>query len=148
MPTKTPVLVHVTHRFEAPAERVFEAWLDPREIGGWMFGVVLPDEILHVHVDARVGGSFSFLVRREGREIDHVGEYLEVDRPRRLAFTWGVRGESDGAGSRVTVDIASAGSGATLDLTHELPADWAEYAARTEGAWTKMLGALDAWLAR
>lgn len=38
--------------------------------------------------DASAGGRFSFLVLRGGEEIDHVGEYIALERPRRLAFTW------------------------------------------------------------
>ena len=147
MTTKSPVLVRVSHRFHAPAERVYDAWLDPRMIGRWMFGVALPEEVLHLHVDARVGGSFSFLVRREGREIDHVGEYLELDRPRHLAFTWGIRGAEGGAASRVAIEIVPTEAGCELTLNHELHPDWADYAERTEKSWATMIGILDGALA-
>jgi uncharacterized protein YndB with AHSA1/START domain len=50
------VAVRVTRCFSAAPERVF---------------------------DARIGGSFSFVVRRQGEEIDHMGTYLEIDRPQR-----------------------------------------------------------------
>ena len=94
-----------------------------------------------ISLDARVGGSFSFVVRRQGEEIDHVGEYLEIHRPRRLVFTWGIRmGTTDS--SRVTIDIAPLEKGCELTLIHELHPDWADYADRTEAAWTKMLDAL------
>ena len=89
-PTAT---VTVRRRFSASAEQVFDAWLDPAMIGQWMFGPKLRDEeIVSLKVDAQVGGRFSFVVRREGKELDHVGKYLEIDRPRRLVFTWGDRG--------------------------------------------------------
>jgi uncharacterized protein YndB with AHSA1/START domain len=148
MDTKSPVVVHVTHRFHAPTEHVFDAWVDPRTIRLWMFGVTLPDEVLHLNVEARVGGTFSFLIRREGREIDHVGEYLEVDRPRRLAFTWGVRGDETGSPSRVVLDLRPLDKGSELTLTHHLPPESAEQAARTEAGWKKMIAALDEVLGR
>lgn len=142
MNTEEPVNVRVTRRFAATAERVFDAWLDPGIIGKWMFGHALRDEeVLRIAVDARVGGALSFLVRRRGQELDHVGRYLEIDRPRRLAFTWGIVGESTDE-SRVTIDIAPQKSGCELTLTHAMDAKWADYASRTEAGWTKMLDAL------
>lgn len=141
MQTGSDIRVTVVHRFEAAPERVFDAWLSPGLLGQWMFGAKLRDEeILRISVDGRVGGSFSFLVRRQGEEIDHVGKYLEIDRPRRLVFTWGI-GEGDS--SRVVIDIVPSGTGCELTLTHELHPDWADYTARTEAGWTKMLGVLD-----
>src|SRR5215510_11160287 len=140
------VKVSVTRHFDAPPERVFDAWLDPEMIGKWMFGPALrEEEVLRIVADARVGGSFSFLVRRQGYEIDHVGKYREIDRPRRLVFTWGVAGESDDE-SLVIIEIIPHESGAELTLTHEMDAKWADYASRTEAGWTKMLEALAAAL--
>jgi uncharacterized protein YndB with AHSA1/START domain len=142
MSTAPRINVRVTRRYTAPPERVFDAWLNPEMIGKWMFGPALRDEeIVRLSLDARVGGSFSFVVRRQGEEIDHIGEYLEIDRPRRLVFTWGIRMETTDS-SRVTIDIAPLEKGCELTLVHELHPDWADYADRTEAGWTKMLEAL------
>lgn len=137
------VEVRVVRRFTVPAERVFDAWLTPRLLGQWMFGPAVREEkILRLDIDPRVGGQFSMLVERNGQPIDHVGTYLEIDRPRRLAFTWGIRGESDGDASRVRIDIAPAEAGCELTLVHSLPPRWAEYAQRTQHGWSTMLDAL------
>lgn len=145
--TRENVLVRVTRRFSASPERVFDAWLDPAMIGRFMFGPALrEEEVVRLTLDARVGGSFSFVVRRQGEEIDHIGEYLEIDRPRRLAFTWGIAQESSPDMSRVIIDIAPQETGSELTLTHELHPDWADYADRTEAAWAKMLDMLVAVL--
>ena len=134
--------VRVSRRFEAPAERVFDAWLTPAMIGRWMFGPALRDEeILRIDLDARVGGAFSFLVRRQGAEIDHVGRYLEIERPRRLAFTWGIAGESVDE-SRVTIDIEPLDRGCELSLVHAMDPRWADFADRVRTGWTTMLDAL------
>ena len=97
---------------------------------------------MRISLDPQVGGSFSFVVRRQGKEIDHIGKYLEIDRPRRLVFTWGVKQDS-GDSSRVMVDIVAQGPGHELTLTHELDPAWADYANRTRDSWTKMLQVLD-----
>lgn len=56
-----------------------------------MFGPAVRDEaIVRLDLAPHVGGSFSFVVRRQGEEINHVGTYLEIERRRRLVFTWGI----------------------------------------------------------
>jgi uncharacterized protein YndB with AHSA1/START domain len=140
--TTEPVIVRVSQQFTAAAERVFDAWLDPATIGRWMFGPALrEEEILHVRVDPRVGGSFSFLVRRGTLEIVHVGEYRELSRPTRLVFTWGIAGESTDE-SVVTIDIVPQGAGCELTLTHAMDPKWQEHAERTQAGWTKMIRVL------
>jgi uncharacterized protein YndB with AHSA1/START domain len=142
MGAPSPITVRVSRAFDASPERVFDAWLDPQLIGTWMFGSRLRDEeVLRVAVDARVGGAFSFLVRRGEQEIDHVGVYLAIERPRRLVFTWGIAGESSNE-SLVTIDIAAMPTGCELTLTHVMHPKWADYASRTQAGWTKMLDAL------
>lgn len=142
-----PARVVVTRGFDTSAERVFDAWLDPAMIGRWMFGPALREEtIIHLKLDARVGGSFSFKVDRAGQDIDHIGVYREIDRPRRLVFTWGIAGMSDGE-SVVVIDIVPHASGCELTLTHEMQPQWADYAPRVAQGWTTMLTALGKALA-
>ena len=136
-----PVAARVTHHFRAAPGRVFDAWLDPDMIGRFMFGPHLRDEqIVRLSSDPRIGGKFSFVVRRQGEEIDHIGEYLELDRPRRLVFTWAVADDADN--SRVVIDIEPAELGSELTLSHEMGPQWADFVPRAREAWSKMLNAL------
>jgi uncharacterized protein YndB with AHSA1/START domain len=137
-----PIKAVVTQQFTAPAERVFDAWLDPNSIGRWMFGPTVRDEqIVRLGLEPRVGGKFSFVVRRQQNEVDHVGEYLEIDRPKRLVFTWATR-DSLPDTSRIVVEIVPAGKGCTLTLTHEMGAAWKDFVDRAAGSWRLMLGKL------
>jgi len=146
MEGETNLTARVVRRLTARPERAFDAWLTPYMIGKWMFGPHLRDEeVISIKTDARVGGSFSFLVRRQDKEIDHVGEYLEIVRPRRIVFTWATRDDLPDT-SRVTVEITPSGIGSEITLTHELQADWADYVNQTEAAWTRMLDALASML--
>lgn len=136
-----PPSARVTRRFNATPERVFDAWLDPSKINGFLFGPNLRDEeVVSIIVDPRVGGRFSFLVRRQGQEIDHIGEYLEIDRPHRLAFTWGTA--QDGSSSRVSIEVVPLDQGCELTLTHELDPAWADFVDRASESWAKMIDAL------
>ncbi len=146
-------------KFSVPPRRVYEAILDPAMIARFMFGPLLrEEEILHIRNDPRVGGEFSYKVRRGQAEIDHVGRFLELDPPvafssenattldsrtpegrsGRIAFTWAIAPEKDG--STVTIDIAPTKEGCTVTLKHEMAPEWADFLDRSRAAWEKMLG--------
>lgn len=137
-----PVLT-VTRKFSQPAERVFDAWLDPKIASRFLF--TTPDStMIRADIDARAGGKFCFIDRRETGEfkgdIEHVGEYLVIDRPRKLVFTFGVP-QFDPRMTTVTIGIVPSGGGCELTLTHEgVPPEWAE---KTSEGWGKILAAAE-----
>jgi uncharacterized protein YndB with AHSA1/START domain len=140
MTDETRAEVRVSHRFSASAERVFDAWLDPKTAGAWLFATPT-GQMVRVEIDARVGGAFCFTDRRDGEDIDHVGHYEVIERPKRLVFTFGVPKFSAEV-TRVSLDIVTLDTGCELTLTHTgvLP----DYAERTVGGWTMILNRLAA----
>lgn len=131
--------LRITRHFDARAERVFDAWLNPGTAGRWLFATP-QGEMVKVDIDARVGGRFCFRDRRDGVDVDHVGQYLEIDRPRRLVFSFGVPKYSE-ATTRVSIDIVPAGSGCDLTLLHEqVLAEWAD---ATQHGWGEILAHLE-----
>jgi len=130
----------VTRRFAAPPERVFDAWLDRKLVEKWFAPGMGP--MVRVDIEPRVGGGFSFVQRRQG---DAGARDVDLLRPRRLVFSWGVPADSPDK-SRVVVEIAPQGNGSELTLTHEMHPSWADHTARTGAAWTKMLDAMAAAL--
>ena len=140
-----PVILQVKRRFEAAPERVFDAWLDPHTARRWLF-VGDDGEIVQARIDARVGGCFSFVRRGREGDLEHVGEYLEIDRPRRLVFTFAVPALSP-EHDRVTIEIARLDRGCELTLTSQMsPQIYAEWGEQTREGWTAMLGGLAATL--
>lgn len=135
-----PIVVTVERRIDAPAERVFDAWLDPASVGRWLFAT--PDGVMkRVEIDPRVGGRF-LIVERRGEELaEHFGEYLEIDRPRRLVFSFAA--VRDSGTTRVTVTVTPDGDGSRLTLVHEMDPQWAEYEDRTREGWANILESLD-----
>ncbi len=106
----------------ATPERVFAAWSEPESLRVWM----CPGEIARaeVEVDFRVGGRFRIVMFGE-REYAQHGEYLEIDPPKRLSFTWVSEWlPEDQAHTRVHVSLEPAGDGETrIRVVHEaLPA--------------------------
>ena len=142
MTTDRRASIRVTHRFSQSPERVFDAWLDPAKAKKFLFATPV-GEMVRAEIDARVGGRFTFVDRRNGEDIEHVGEYLEIDRPRRLVFAFAVP-KFSAERTTVIIEIAPSVSGCELALTHEgvLP----EYASRTEGGWNMILEGLAAAL--
>lgn len=145
MPTDQEQAIKVARRFDASAERVFDAWLDPATTKEWLYATD-DGEIVRCDIDARVGGSWT-IVRRgpspeppnEVIEMEHTGGYVEVDRPRRLVFTFGVPTFSDET-TTVSVDLVPDGEGCEVTLTNQgVPEEWAE---RTEQGWRMILDRL------
>lgn len=135
--------VRVERRFGAPCERVFDAWLDADTAGNWLFAT--PEgEMVRVDIDARAGGRYEIVERRNGEDVLHTGTYEEIERPRRLVFTLQVPKYSDDS-SRVAVDFAPApDGGCTLVLdAGEAPA---EDAAKYVRGWSMVLDGLAAQL--
>ena len=105
----------VNRRINQPARKIFEAWLNPEMMAKYM----IPDDgftVPHCEIDARVGGRFSFIVRRD-KDNPHAGTYLVIDRYSRIEFTW----ESPFAaqGSVVTLTFTPVEDGVTdVELTH------------------------------
>jgi uncharacterized protein YndB with AHSA1/START domain len=96
--------------------------------------------MVRVDIDARIGGKFLMVRRSDGDDVEHVGEYLVIERPRRLVFTFAVPKFSTQF-TQVTIEIAATTGGCTLTLTHEgvLP-EWAE---RTQEGWGMILNGLN-----
>lgn len=138
----TITFVQITRRFDAPPERVFDAWVDPKKAYRWLF--TSPTSETHsTEMEARVGGKWSITDRRDGVDYTALGEYLEIDRPRRLLFTFGMPQFSPEF-TRVIVEIAADGAGSILTLTQEGVPE--AHAKATEEGWGKMFDGLEAAL--
>jgi uncharacterized protein YndB with AHSA1/START domain len=147
----TPIVVWVAHSYNAPAERLFDAWLTPNQAARFLFAT-RTGNIMRCEIDPRVGGQFLVTDRRpmaDGDEsvfdAEHSGTYLEIDRPKRLVFEFAVPPYNEEP-TRVTLDfIAQGASNTELVLTHELgTSELARmYEQQTRKGWTRMLERLE-----
>jgi uncharacterized protein YndB with AHSA1/START domain len=78
----------LTRSFDAPRERVFDAWLDPSMIGSWMGPRVVKAETKEL--TPKVGGRYRIHMKgADGSDGPTIaGTYREIVRPERLVFTW------------------------------------------------------------
>jgi uncharacterized protein YndB with AHSA1/START domain len=119
----------------ARPETVWQLLVDPAEQSKW-WGTPLDFE-------ARAGGPFRVEVIP-----GHIasGEFVEVDAPRRLVYTWGWEGDGNRVppgSSTVTIDLAEAGDGTLLTFVHSgLPTH--ESTASHSFGWDNYLGRLAA----
>jgi uncharacterized protein YndB with AHSA1/START domain len=127
--------IHVTCRYSASPERVFDAWLDPITASKWLFATA-SGPMARVTIDARVGGLFCFTERHDDLGIEYRGRYVEITPPRRLVFTLSMDRRSLDS-TRVIVEIAPLNTGCELNVFHEnVPP---HHTSRTEGRWTGIL---------
>lgn len=120
--------LRLTRRFAAPRERVFEAWTNPELLRRW-WAALQGWETSVAEVDLRPQGHYRLSMRdpEGGAEYTVVGEYVEVQRPERLVYTWTWQGEPDEMrGSErtvVVVEFVENGDATEVLLTHRGFAD-------------------------
>jgi uncharacterized protein YndB with AHSA1/START domain len=82
-------VLRIERTFDAPIERVFEAWTSEEVLRRWLHGM-RGWETPTAAVDLRVGGRIRIVMRDPvgGAESGATGAYRVVDPPNRLVFTW------------------------------------------------------------
>jgi uncharacterized protein YndB with AHSA1/START domain len=78
--------VTVRREIAAPAGDLFDAWLDAQSLGTWLRPSGVRET--RAETDPRVGGTFRIVMVDDESSMEHTGTYREIDRPRRLVFTW------------------------------------------------------------
>jgi len=103
----------------ATPERVYQAWTTPDLLAQWF--APSPTFAVVVHqVDLRVGGSYRIEMKPpQGPSHTAVGQYQELDPPRRLVFTWRWE-EQPPRHTLVTVDLQAHAEGTEVILSHTL----------------------------
>jgi uncharacterized protein YndB with AHSA1/START domain len=112
--------LEIKRLIKAPRDRVYAAWTDPAQLKQW-FG---PENVQtrELVADVRVGGKFRWdLNNADGEKMTCRGEYRELQPGKKIVFTWQWEDDEDWENhiSIVTVELADAGAGTELRLTHE-----------------------------
>jgi uncharacterized protein YndB with AHSA1/START domain len=104
-------------RIAARPETVFEFFVDPQKMGEW--------KGRKAELDPRPGGRYRVEINDQAIAR---GEYVEIEAPSRVVFTWGWEGQQSGehavppGSSRVEVDLIPDGDGTLVRLRHlDLP---------------------------
>jgi uncharacterized protein YndB with AHSA1/START domain len=129
----------------ASPEEAFDAWTDAKSIREWMCPGAISEAV--ATLDVRINGRFTITMKGPSGDLVHTGQYLAVDRPRRLVFTW-VSNRLRGRTTQVTIELQPHGTAGTrLTLVHEDMPD-AEASANHERGWGQILTKLETCLRR
>lgn len=144
MATAATQALRVSRTITANAERLFRAWTDPEELRHWWRMDGEGWEFAEASIDLRVGGRYRLgMTSPEGKVHVAVGEYREIRRPTRLAFTWDWEAPSPAVGETlVTVEFRPAGNRTEVVITHERFTN-PDRVPRHEQGWNELLGRLE-----
>lgn len=116
--------VCVSRTYRTTVQAAFDAWTRPAILERW-FGPPGYSASILTH-DLKIGGSWRFLMRgQDGTALEHFGEFVAIDPPTKLAFTWASEEPFDGwrdtkgEPTLVTVTFDQDGEEVTVTVTHE-----------------------------
>ncbi len=132
--------LRIERTFQAPAERVFDAWTSEEVIRRW-WQAEHHWETSEAEVDLRVGGVVRVVMRDPSTDVEYGGggRYTEIDPPSRLAFTW--IWDGDTRRTLIEIDFEETGGATTVRFVHR--GLWDEEAVRAhERGWGTILDRL------
>ena len=113
----TAPIVQIRRRVRAGAEQILDLWTKPDLMVRWMSP--FPGAVdCKASCDPRTGGAFSLVMSSGESSREVSGAYVQVDRPRKLVFTW-IGPLTNDVKTLVTVELIPSGDETDLVLTHE-----------------------------
>ena len=135
----TELSLNVSRTIKAPAENVFNAWLDPELLAKFMMpgdGMSVPS----ASNDPVEGGRFDIVMAAGENEMPHHGTYNKIARHSQIVFTWNSPFSTDAG--LVTIDFEPTDGGTMLTLSHIKFAD-EESRDNHAAGWARILTTLD-----
>jgi uncharacterized protein YndB with AHSA1/START domain len=107
--------VRVSRTICASADRLFDAWTDPRKLMHWWRQAAEGWAFDAASIHLRVGGRYRLaMTAPDGKLHAAIGEYRQIERPVRLVFTWDWEEPTNRVGDTVvSVEFKDAGSNRT-----------------------------------
>lgn len=142
MHTDTVPALELRRTYDAPRERIYQAWTTPAILKEFF----APNDVKveDVAMDLRVGGAYHIAIRNGDGELLVVrGVYRELQAPSRIVCTW-AWDEDDAALAKetlLTLEFHARGERTELILTHEFLRD-KEQRDNHQGGWSKILDCL------
>jgi len=138
----------IVRTFEAPPSVVFELWSNPEHMKRWMGpkGFTCPEAT----IDFRVGGTYrAMILSAEQGKNWFGGVYREIEKDRRLVFTFSWENDGASAGIETLVTITfEAREGKTIQTFHQAPFLNSERRDSHVGGWTEAFDKESAYAAK
>ncbi len=137
IPAGSPVVV--SHHYTAAPDRAFDAFEDARVARHFLFATA-SGEMIVAEIEPGIGGRYTLTGKQPDMgEVRPVGEYVEVGRPQRLVFTFGVP-QFDPRMTTVRIDFHPDDNGCCLTLANDgVPVGYTE---RNREGWNRILAGL------
>ena len=134
-------VLELTRHFDAPPERVFDAWLS-KSWGDWAGPAGTTGEV--TLLEPKVGGRYRLAMRKpDGGMLAVGGVYREIARPSKLVMTW--KWEHGQDETLITLTFRASGKGTELRMRHEGFTTEGDRNAHNSG-WNGTLDKLAAWV--
>jgi len=134
--------------FLVSPDRVFDAWLNPEMMRKWFFTLEGTNKV--TQNTPEVGGTWEIVDHRDGKDYRAIGEYLEIDPPKKLVFTFKMPQFSDLVDT-ISVEIKELDQGSEMTFSQEITVpheeNWTEsdiqkalgeFSGETEHGWNLM----------
>lgn len=115
---KKPNELYINRIFDAPVKTVWEAWVDPEQVGKWWGprGFTLTTH----HKDVRTGGSWKYIMHGpDGVNYPNNTQFLEVEKYSRLVYDHGGNDDQPPL-FRVTVNFSEKNGKTKMEMTMAL----------------------------
>ncbi len=142
----------MTRVFDVPADKIFDAWLNQEMMKKWFFTMEHTNKV--AQNEPYVGGTWEIVDHRDGKDYRAIGDYIEVDSPSKLVFTFKMPQFSDSQ-DVITVEIKPHDMACEMTFTQEITVPheegWTdediekaldEYRSQTEQGWGYMFEGL------
>ncbi|HSJ36705.1 MAG TPA: SRPBCC domain-containing protein [Planococcus sp. (in: firmicutes)] len=152
MKKTSTIVLTMARRFHASPDDVFKAWVKPELMKKWLFTTESTNKL--VKNEFRIGGVWEIVDQREGEEYRATGEYLEIDAPHRLGFSFKMPQFND-LQDQIIVWISPVGDACEMTFKQEIvvPHDEnrsdkdlenavKEFSGQSEEGWDKMFEGL------
>ncbi|MGD8574812.1 MAG: SRPBCC domain-containing protein [Gammaproteobacteria bacterium] len=146
MTTTALASLRLEKQIDATPEDVYAAWVEPELLARWFAPGAMRAEVHEL--DARVGGHFRVTMHESDSDKKHTafGEFVELDRPNRIAMTWNWETDNGVRDTLLTASFTPANGGTLVELLHEKLPSQDSADSHTKG-WTGCLDNLAARIA-
>lgn len=103
--------------FDVATERFFDAWLNPEMMRKWFFTLEGTNKV--AQNNPQVGGTWEIIDHRDGKDYRAIGEYLEIDPPTKLVFTFKMPQFSESEDT-ITVELKEIQQGCELTFSQNI----------------------------
>ena len=111
------ITLTMVRNFDVASEKVYDAWLNADMMKKWFFTLEGTNKV--AQNNPQVGGTWEIIDQRDGTEYRAIGEYLEVDSPEKLVFTFKMPQFSD-TEDTITVELKELQEGSEMTFSQHI----------------------------